>query len=89
MKTLKTILLSLMLTFLFSGFKFKEKNASRVLLVLENTIQKESFSMFKIKEVDGILVGINIDEYEVKDGIYYITGSSNDKFYHKRIIVVS
>ncbi len=86
---MKTVLFCLMLTLLFSGFRFKEKSTSRVLLVLENVNKKESFSMFSIQEVNGIFVGTNIDEYKVADGIYYITGTSNDKFYHKKIIVVS
>jgi len=89
MKTMKTVLFYLMLVLVFSSAKLNTKNTSRVLLVLENVNQKESFSMFSIQEVNGVFVGTNIDEYEVKDGIYFVRGASNDKFYHKKIIVVS
>lgn len=89
MKTLKTVLFYLMLALFFSSAKIDTKNTSRVLLVLENVDQKESFSMFSIKEVDGVFVGTNIDEYKVDDGVYFIKSTSNNKFYHKRIIVVS
>jgi len=89
MKTMKTVLFYLMLVLIFSSAKIDTKNTSRVLLVLENVNQKESFSMFLIKEVNGIFVGTNIDDYEVNDGVYFIKSTSNNKFYHKKIIVVS
>ena len=89
MKTLKTVLFCLMITLFFSGAKLNTKNTSRVLLVLENVNQTESFSMFSIKEMDGVFVGTNIDEYKVDDGVYFIKGTSNNRFYHKKIIVVS
>ena len=86
---MKTVLFYLMLVLIFSGAKLNTKNTSRVLLILENTNQAESFSMFSIKEMDGVFVGTNIDEYKVDDGVYFIKGTSNNRFYHKKIIVVS
>lgn len=86
MKTLK-LLICTALVLLLCGFK-SDKITQNVLLVLEDTIQQESFSKFSVKESGGILVGENTDEYEVKSGIYVITGSSKQKFYHKRIIVI-
>lgn len=60
----------------------------KALLVLMNPFNEISFSVFYIEERNGILVGTNIDEYPVNGGIYRIEGSSNDKFYHKNIIVL-
>lgn len=88
MKLIKNLLF-ISILFLFSNFN-SLKNDDRVLLVLTEPITySESFSLFQVKEVDGVLVGLNVDEYPVSDGIYKVEGSSNDKFYHKNIIILS
>jgi uncharacterized membrane-anchored protein len=90
MKQLKTILFSILITFLFSSFYIpkKGKDYQKVLLVLEDPIHGESFSVFMVTEVDEVFVGINTDEYFVHEGLYRIEGTSNDKLYHKNILVI-
>ena len=50
---------------------------------------QERFSIFHVKEVNNILVGENVEDYQVEGGIYRIEGASNDKFYHKRIVILN
>lgn len=59
------------------------------LLVLSDTLNEESFSKFLIVENDGVLIGINVDDYNITDGIYRIKASSNDKYYNRNIIIVN
>lgn len=68
-----------------------EKN-SHVLLVLQNTLlQSNNFSIFSIEKMGDIIIGINLDpnNYPVKTGIYRIESTSNDYFYHKRIMIIN
>lgn len=89
MKFIKKLFLSVSILLLFSNFNLPQKE-ERVLLVLKEPVgYSESFSIFQVREVDGVLVGINIDEYPVSDGIYKVEGTSNNKFYHKNIIILS
>jgi hypothetical protein len=93
MKTIKTIVLSALIFLLCSSFNerviAKKIQTKETLLVLQNPMNKESFSKFIVLEEEGILIGYNTEseDYPVKDGIYRIEGTSNDKFYHKRIII--
>ena len=66
-----------------------EKSKKEILLVLSGPMGQERFSIFHIKEVNNILIGENIEEYPVEGGIYRIEGASNDKFYHKRIVILN
>lgn len=86
-KALCTVLV-LMIMF---GFKSNIKVLPKkdTLLVLTDVNNENSFSKFKIEEENGILVGYNVDEYPVKDGLYRIQGSSNDKYYNHNIIIVN
>ena len=98
MKTMiKTTIYALVLLILM-GFTTKKqssvslsdckKNNDHVVLVLMNPMEKECFSVFKVVKVGDVLVGVNQDEYPVRDGLYRIEGSSNDDFYHKKIIII-
>lgn len=77
---------------LFTNFKFvnqlSEKTQS-VLLVLTNPFNQIKFSKFIIQEKNGILIATNIDEdYPINRGIYRVESTSNDKYYHKKIVVL-
>lgn len=93
MKTIKTIVLSALIFLLCSSFNerviTKKIQVKETLLILQNPMNRESFSKFIVLEEDGVLVGYNTEseDYPVKDGIYRIEGASNDKFYHKRIVI--
>jgi hypothetical protein len=91
MKTLKLILSALILTLTMSFTTLSESKTGNqhIVLILKNPMDQEKFSVFNIKQVGDILIGTNTDEYPVEDGIYRVEGSSNDKFYHKRILVVN
>lgn len=84
-KALCTVLV-LMIMF---GFKKNTQVLSKqdTLLVLTDVNNENSFSKFKIQEENGVLVGYNVDEYPVRDGIYRIQGSSNDKYYNHNILI--
>lgn len=94
---IKTTIYALVL-FILMGFTTKKQNAvslssckknnDHVVLVLINPMEKECFSVFKVINVNGVLIGVNQEEYPVRDGLYRIEGSSNDDFYHKKIIIV-
>ena len=71
----------------FSLLRNTDKCTNHIILVLKNPMDEDKFSVFNIQEVDDILVGINTDDYFVEGGIYRIEGSSNDKFYHKHILI--
>ena len=73
---------------MLTSFSFKPQS-QQILLVLKDPMNTESFSKFSIRLLGGVLVGTNMEEYPVKDGIYRIEGSSNDKFYHKNIMITS
>lgn len=82
------LITSFLMVFTFSSFECKNK--SKVLLVLQNVLNQERFSMFQIsEEKDGTIVAINVDEYPVENGVYRIEGSSDDKYYHKKILVLN
>jgi len=66
-----------------------EKSKKEILLVLSGPMGQERFSIFHVKEVNNILVGENVEDYQVEGGIYRIEGASNDKFYHKRIVILN
>ena len=85
---MKTLIFASLTLMMLTSFSFKP-TTQHILLVLKNPMDVESFSMFNIKRVNGILIGTNTDEYPVKDGLYRIEGSSNDKFYHKNIMITS
>jgi len=73
-------------------FGFKPNNQVQkkdTLLVLTDVNNENSFSKFKIEEENGVLVGYNVDEYPVRDGIYRIQGSSNDRYYNHNILIVN
>lgn len=87
-KMLMIILVSFLTVLTLSSFE--QKNKSRVLLVLKNVLNEEKFSVFKVFQFeDGVIVAINDENYEVENGIYRIEGSSNDKYYHKKVMVVN
>ena len=87
-KAILLLSVSFLMVTAFSSFECKEK--SKVLLVLQNVFNQERFSVFKIsEEKDGIIVAVNMDEYPVENGVYRIEGSSNDKYYHKKVLVVN
>lgn len=84
------IILSLLL---FTNFKFVKPLADKtqsVLLVLTNPFNQIKFSKFVIQEKNGILIATNIDEedYPINRGIYRVESASNDKYYHKKIVVL-
>lgn len=77
--------MSLILLSLTSATLLPKKEA---VLILADTIDTECFSKFKIVEVDGVLLGINIDEdFPVVDGIYRIVGTSNSKYQNRNIVI--
>lgn len=81
-----------LLTMLLTSFSPQKKvcnDEGQVLMVLKTPdTNEERFSVFQVKQVDGVLVGTNIDEYTVGEGIYRIEAASDDKFYHKKIIIL-
>lgn len=83
MRVLIYIFMSLLVVFLTSMSSPKKDT----LLVLTDTLDKESFSKFEVTEVDGVLFGTNIDDYVVGDGIYRIKGTSNNKYQNRNIVV--
>jgi 5-hydroxyisourate hydrolase-like protein (transthyretin family) len=87
-KAILLLSVSFLMVTAFSSFECKEK--SKVLLVLQNVFNQERFSVFQIsEEKDGTIVATNMDEYPVENGVYRIEGSSNDKYYHKKVLVVN
>jgi len=87
MASLTKALCTALLLVLILGFNCKESETT--LLVLTDVNNKDSFSKFRIYEENGILIGRNSEDYPVKDGVYRIHGSSNDKYYNHNIIVVN
>jgi hypothetical protein len=85
MARLAKALCTALILVLICGFTCKENDLT--LLVLTDVNNTDSFSKFNIVEHDGILIGHNMDEYTVKDGLYRIQGSSNDKYYHHNILI--
>jgi hypothetical protein len=93
MKTMKLIALSVLVFLLNTSFinKTPKTNLSKeTLLILKDPMDKESFSKFMIQEESGIFIATNTqtDDYPVSEGIYRVEGASNDRFYHKRVVVV-
>ena len=87
-RILTTIVVSFLTVLTFSSFELNDKN--RVLLVLKNVLNQEKFSMFKVyQDKNGVIIAKNVDEYPVETGLYRIEGSSNDKLYHKKVMVVN
>jgi hypothetical protein len=93
MKTLKLVLsaLILVITMSFTPMSEYAPGNRHIVLVLKNPMNQEKFSVFDIKQSGEVLVGTNLDsqDYYVQDGIYRIEGASNDKFYHKKIVVIN
>jgi hypothetical protein len=79
--------LSILLATSFTRDMVKTPNNQHIVLVLKDVYNQDRFSVFSIREVNNVLVGTNIEEYPVANGIYRIEGSSNDKFYHKHILI--
>lgn len=57
------------------------------ILILVDEFNVESFSKFSVTENNGVLIGSNIDSYDVADGIYRIKGTSNNKYYNRNIVI--
>ena len=88
MKRLAKALCTVLVLMTIFGFKSENKVQKKdILLVLTDVNNENSFSKFKVEEQNGVLVGYNVDEYPVNDGIYRIQGSSNDKYYHHNILI--
>lgn len=88
MKRLTQTLSMALVLFALTAFKSEIQNKT-TLLVLTDINNENSFSKFKILEKDGILIGNNDDQdYPVKEGVYRIHGSSNNKYYNHNILVV-
>lgn len=62
-----------------------------IILVLHNPMNEECFSSFDVVESGGVLIGVNREsgDYRVEGGLYRIEGSSNDIFYHKKIMIIA
>jgi hypothetical protein len=90
MKMIKLVLSALILTLIMSFAPMGEHKPGNkhIVLVLKSPMDQESFSVFDIRQVGDVLVATNIEDYPVVGGLYRIEGSSNDKFYHKKIIVL-
>ncbi len=86
---MKSIIITLLaVVLLTTSFTTKsEKSSGKILMVITNTLNESVFSVFYIQKINGVLVGTNTEKYPVNYGIYRIDGSSNDEFYHKRIII--
>jgi hypothetical protein len=85
MKTLIMVLLAALAVMTTSSFDCE--STRKVLLVLENPMQEETFSVFTVNDNGEVLIGENTDEYPVPDGVYKIIGSSNDKFFNHKIMI--
>jgi hypothetical protein len=82
------IIIALVSLLLVSFADQKGKIKKDVLLVLTNPLGQESFSVFEVNEVDDVLVGQNTDkDYYVQNGVYRIESTSNNKLYHKKILI--
>lgn len=95
MKTIKLFIFCTLSIFLLcsQGVAYKQqgekKDNSRTLLILEDPLTRETFSVFDVTEKNGILVGVNVDQdYPVANGVYIIEGSSNDNFRQRTILVI-
>lgn len=81
--------LVIMIATSFVSLRKSSKCNNTTLLVLKNPMNSDSFSMFSIEEIGDVLIGHNLDEYPVMDGIYRIEGTSNNKLYHRNILIMS
>lgn len=95
MKTIKLFIFCTLSIFLLCSHvvdynqQGEKKDNSRTLLILEDPLTRETFSVFDVVERNGILVGVNVDQdYPVANGIYIIKGSSNDNFRQRTILIV-
>lgn len=86
---MRFIIITILAAVLVSTTSFTKvnKKSGKTLMVITNTLNESVFSVFYIQSVNGILVGTNTEKYPVNCGIYRIDGSSNDEFYHKRIVI--
>lgn len=83
MRSLICIFMSLILV-LLTSMNLPKKDT---LLVLTDTLDKEAFSKFIVTEIDGVLIGENVDDYVVNEGIYRIKGTSNNKYQNRNIVI--
>jgi len=87
MKRLAKALCTVLVFMVIFGFKNSVQVQKDTLLVLTDVNNENSFSKFKIQEENGVLVGYNVDEYPVIDGVYRIHASSNNKYYNHNILI--
>lgn len=88
MKRFVKAICMVLVLFLLHGFKPEEKTT---LLILTDVNNNDTFSTFKVETIHGVLIGFNNekDVYPVRDGVYRIHGSSNNKLYNHNILVVN
>lgn len=87
MKIISRTISALFLLFFLTSFHCPDDKET--ILVLVNEVNDECFSKFEIQEDDGVLIGNNIDDYNVGNGIYRIVGSSKDGYRNRNIVITT